>query len=195
MAKIRVAISLILLVTLIGLLNHYPAVGRAHAEYDRSEPPANAVIPAAPPEVHVWFSQELFRRAGANSLAVFGPLGTQVDNGDARIDDDDRTHLRVSLTTGLPAGLYTVKWHTLSVEDGHEGSGEFSFTVDPNPSSGEASPAAALAAETPQPAANPTPAPAPTPTPASGGSLPCLSGLLVSMLLVGLPWWRQRGNP
>jgi methionine-rich copper-binding protein CopC len=193
MSKVRLTIALTLLITLVGLLIRYPAVGRAHAEYDRSEPPANAVIPAAPPEVHVWFSQELFRRAGANSLAVFGPAGTPVDNGDARIDDDDRTHLRVSLPTGLPAGLYTVKWHTLSVEDGHEGSGEFSFTVDPNTSSSETSPAATLTGETPQPAANPTLAPAPTPD--SGSSLPCLGGLMVGALLVVLPWWRQRGNP
>ena len=33
----------------------------AHGEIEHSDPAADAIIPAAPPEVHIWFSQELFR--------------------------------------------------------------------------------------------------------------------------------------
>lgn len=42
----------------------------AHADYDRSEPASGTVIREAPTRIHVWFTQELFHRAGANNLSV-----------------------------------------------------------------------------------------------------------------------------
>jgi hypothetical protein len=92
----------------------------------------------------------------------------------------------------LPPGLYTVSWRNLSVEDGHEGSGEFSFTVEGT--AGESNPPPALQTATETPAAPPsltpappaTPEPAPTPAPPATGGLPCLSGLLLSGLLLAV---------
>jgi methionine-rich copper-binding protein CopC len=167
----------------------------AHAEYERSEPPAGAVIPEAPDEVHVWFTQELFRRAGANTLEVVGPDGARVDKEDARIDDDDRTHMIVSLQGDLPAGAYTVRWQSLSADDGDADSGEFGFAVDPAASPPQTSGA-------PQPVATPSAAAvAPTPAPPAQGTqelpsqerggLPCLGGFLGAAALVafgGLRW-------
>lgn len=40
----------------------------AHADYDRSLPAADSVIPVAPEVVEVWFTQELFRREGQIGL-------------------------------------------------------------------------------------------------------------------------------
>jgi len=166
---------LLLLSIFIGILARRPEPVRAHAGYERSEPPADAIILESPPEVHVWFTQELFRREGANALEVFDPDGVQVDKGDARLDDDDRRHMFVSLPEGLPAATYTVRWRNLSAEDGDTDSGEFSFTVDP---------AAAQATSQPTPTATaaptspPTPTPAPGPSSKPGGGLPCFGGLL-----------------
>jgi methionine-rich copper-binding protein CopC len=179
---------------LASFLSIYPELARAHAEYERSDPPANAVIPEPPSEVHVWFTQELFRREGANTLEVFGPDGAQVDQGDARIDDDDRAHMLVSLQPDLPAGLYTVRWRTLSAEDGDDDNGEFSFTVDPE--AAQVTPEVASTATTPP--ASPTPAPvtpgptaAPTSSSQPGGGLPCFSGVL-SFLVVAVIGLRRR---
>ncbi len=182
----------LMLVLLTVLLMPSPQPARAHAEYERSEPAADAVITVPPAEVHIWFTQELFRREDANSLEVFGPDGIQVDNGDTRIDDDDRSHLLVSLQSGLPDGPYTVKWRNLSVEDGHEGSGEFSFTVESGAAPGEAPLPTPPVAETSLPVPKPDSSSAPAPE--AGNNLPCLSGLLVSALLLGLVW-QQRSNP
>ena len=167
---------------------------QAHGEIERSDPAADAVIPAAPAEVHIWFSQELFRREGANVIEVSGPDGNRVDGGDTQLDDDDRKHAFVSLQPDLPPGLYMVSWRNLSVEDGHEGSGEFSFTVESATGESVPPPAQQTATETPAappsptpaPPATPTPEPAPTPAPPATGGLPCLSGLLLSGLLLAV---------
>lgn len=146
----------------------------AHAGYDHSEPAAEAVLTTPPAEVHVWFAEELFRQAGANSLAVFGPTGAQVDRGDSRIDDDDRSHMLVSLADNLPDGRYTVRWQTSSADDGDADSGEFGFTVGT---------AASAVAQT-QPAAD-VAAPAASST-ATSSALPCLGGLVFGVLAIGM---------
>lgn len=184
---------------LIGL--PVPALTWAHAEYARSEPAADAVIAEAPAGVHVWFTQELFRREGANNLEVTGPDGTRVDQGDARIDDDDRTHLVVSLQPELPPGRYIVQWQALSIEDGHEGQGEFAFTVDPSaaeslaPDPGAATDEPAVVST---PAAEPAAVSTPAAEPAAPGSssLPCLGGLIFGGLLLAVraPRRRARGQ-
>jgi hypothetical protein len=120
-----------------------------------------------------------------------------VDGGDTQIDDDDRTHAFVSLQPDLPPGLYTVRWRNLSSEDGHEGSGEFSFTVEAT--AGEATPQSSppdaqqaatdtpvLPSPTPTLLPAPTPDPTPAPTPPASGGLPCLSGLLLGGLFVAV---------
>src|SRR5215207_11125489 len=62
----------------------------AHAGYSRSEPGAGAIVAAAPARLDVWFTQDLFRRAGENWLHVAGPDGAEVTAAEAVIDDDDR---------------------------------------------------------------------------------------------------------
>jgi methionine-rich copper-binding protein CopC len=107
-----------------------PSGALAHAELDRSSPASDAVIPAAPKRVEIWFTQELFRREGANTIVVEGPSG-RVDDGNVELDDADRTHLGVGLSPGLPAGEYRVSWTSLSAIDGDAAEGAFVFSVDP----------------------------------------------------------------
>ena len=192
----RLVLALLLGCVALGLGS---LVASAHAGYARSEPTAGAVIPQAPDEVQVWFTQELFRRAGANTLEVVGPDGARVDKQDAWIDDDDRTHMIVSLQADLPAGAYTVRWGSLSAEDGDADSGEFSFTVDPaavqtTPPAGPTTSPPGTSG-TPQPPVAPSP-PAAAPTPAASpqgrggippqeqGGLRCLGSLLGAAALV-----------
>lgn len=120
--------------------------------------------------------------------------------GDSRIDDDDRTHLLVSLQPNIPAGTYTVRWFNTSLEDGHEEAGEFGFTIDPNAPTTEATQANAV---TPTVAPDPTLPPAtaipalPTPTIApSTTNLGCFGGLILFPLLlgaIGLTGWSRKG--
>lgn len=125
----RVALGLVALVAASLAL---PSVVWAHAEYDRSNPPADTAVPEAPERLDVWFTQDLFRREGENALEVTNEAGERVDLDDLVIDDADRTHASVGLPVDLPAGTYTVYWRTLSATDGDTDEGTFTFTIDPN---------------------------------------------------------------
>jgi methionine-rich copper-binding protein CopC len=115
---------------ILGSLAAAPRTAEAHAEYERSLPAAGAVVRAAPEVVEIWFTQELFRREGANTITVEGEAGP-VDAGTPVLDDADRTHLSVQLASEPPPGEYTVRWTSLSAVDGDSAEGTFSFTVDP----------------------------------------------------------------
>ncbi len=121
---------------------HYPlsTAVLAHADYDDAVPAAGEVVSQAPQQVQVWFTQELFRREGQNSLEVYGPDDQKVDQDDAAIDDDNRKLMTVSLQSDLPNGVYTVRWRTLSADDGDDAEGEFQFTIQADEP--EATPAA-----------------------------------------------------
>lgn len=184
------------------LLVAFVAVGvrafvvRAHADYERSEPAADAVVAAAPEQVRVWFTQELFRREGENRLEVYGPDGERMDLDDAAIADDDRTLMTVSLSPDLPDGVYTVRWHTLSAEDGHPGDGEFSFTVGESDSPTVEATAATetedpgaseAATATPElPAETPTTVPTAAPAADSSPALPCLGSAAIMLFALGV---------
>jgi methionine-rich copper-binding protein CopC len=179
-----------------GLTSH---VVRAHAGYVQSIPAADAVIAEAPERLQIWFTQELFRRQGENRIEVHAPDGQRIDLDDAAIDDDDRRLMTVSLPADLPPGQYSVRWRTLSSEDGHEGRGEFVFTVDPaavEPAAAEEMPAQETPTADEEPVATATPAPeeevevaatpgAPLPSPAQSGGLPCGSSTALIVLAVG----------
>ncbi|MFN8440057.1 MAG: copper resistance protein CopC [Caldilineaceae bacterium] len=176
----------------------------AHAEYDHSEPAADAVMDTAPTQVRIWFTQELFRHKGANSIEVEGPDGSRVDQNDFAIDDDDRTLASVSLSPTLSAGVYTVHWVATSSEDGHEAKGEFTFTIGNTSSGGTQAESQTLSTTVESATATSIPEPMPTatdtvqatvtsaPTPAtqptstgSGSTLPCLGGTMPLAMVLG----------
>jgi methionine-rich copper-binding protein CopC len=201
---VTVAIVNAAILMMVTLLMPTVPSARAHAEYERSEPAPDAVIAAAPTEVHIWFSQELFRRAGENTLEVTGPDGSRVDTGDAQLDDDDRKHLFVPLAENLPEGLYTVRWRNLSAEDGDTDEGEFTFTVGSgaSPAAEEVVTGTSVITSVTAPTSAPTVTEAPTAPPpsptvgeaaasdsekqASPGGLPCLgsAGLALAAMAV-----------
>ena len=162
------------IVTALAFAGAVTAVAYAHSEPERSIPAAESRVPSAPDRVDVWFTQELFRREGANALVVEGPDGLRVDDGQSMIDSADREHLSVGLLPDLPDATYTVHWTTLSAIDGDTAEGSFTFTVDPS-------------------------APAPTATTSSTDEVttatttPSSEGDETSSVLVdggsSLPWW------
>ena len=101
----------------------------AHAGYDRSTPAAGAVVDPAPALVEVWFTLEI--DVGGTVITVSGPDGSRVDLDDETFDLNDLSRKRVTVTLrpDLGPGPYTVRWTTLSAEDGEEESGEFTFII------------------------------------------------------------------
>lgn len=207
----RKGIGKLLWLALLQTTIHFPLVTvvLAHADYDRSVPAADEVVLRAPQQVQVWFTQELFRREGQNSLEVYGPDEQRVDLDDFAIDDDDRKLMTVSLPPDLANGIYTVRWRSLSADDGDEADGEFQFTIQADEPTAEAvqptdiTEAAQTAAPTAAPTAtavNTQPSPTntaqaestgtqstpPTPDQADQGpGLPCLGSSVPLLLLLG----------
>lgn len=169
-------------------------VAFAHAEPSKVTPGDGAVLAEAPTQVVIEMSQEMARQADANDIDVLDASGKEVTTVAATIDDGDRSKLSVPLQTNLPTGVYTIKWKTLSADDGDPANGELTFTIDPaKPASagketlretgigGEASPTSAA----PTTAAATSPA-APADTGTDGGtSWVLVAAVAVGMLAVG----------
>ena len=164
LTQMRKGIVKLLGLALLLVTIHYPLATAvlAHSDYDRSVPAADEVVLQAPQQVQVWFTQELFRREGKNSLEVYGPGQQRIGLDDAAIDDDDRKLMTVSLPPDFANGVYIVRWRTLSADDGDDANGEFQFTVDADEPTAEAG----------QPADSPDAAPSATPTAAVGNTQP-----------------------
>jgi methionine-rich copper-binding protein CopC len=102
-------------------------VAWAHAFLDHASPPVGSTVRASPPEVKLWFTQEL--------EPAFSTVRVQEDGGGKRVDKDDATVdtggtlLQVSLPK-LEPGRYRVTWRVLSV-DTHVTEGDFTFEVVP----------------------------------------------------------------
>ncbi len=83
----------------------------------------------APERIELRFTQQLFRRAGANTLDLVGPVGLLEGLGLGVIDSDDRSLLVLQLDTPLPSGRYLVRWTNLSADDGDSDEGRYPFYV------------------------------------------------------------------
>jgi methionine-rich copper-binding protein CopC len=154
----------------------------AHAEPARVEPGEGAVLAGSPPYVVIEMSQEMARREGANAIDVFDASGKEVTTADAVVDNADRQKLSVALPSDLPTGVYTVRWKTVSADDGDPADGQLSFTVDPNrvPDPGKSDlRATAAASTTGKPAAA---VPIEAPAAGDGGT----SWVLVTAVAVGM---------
>ncbi|MEP6872010.1 MAG: copper resistance protein CopC [Anaerolineaceae bacterium] len=104
----------------------------AHSEPTNVKPGQNAVLTTAPTEVVLLMSEEMARQAGGNDVVVQDSKGAEVTKQPATIDGANRKKLSVPLPAGLLPGTYTVRWRTLSADDGDSASGNYTFTFDPN---------------------------------------------------------------
>lgn len=149
----------------------------AHGDYESSVPAENEVVAESPETVDVYFGQELRRSGDLPDVFIVNDAGDTVST-ESVLDDEDRTHVAVTLPPALPNGRYTVLWHTLSDQDGEEAQGAFHFYVGEGPSENETA--------APTDAAEPgdeTAAPQPTATPANGDGD---DGVPVWALIVGI---------
>lgn len=117
-----------LLAVLLAFVLALPFVpfAQAHATLVRSDPPANALLATAPPEVHLWFSEPLV--AGLSALAVLDSQGRAVQQGAARLASAAGREMAVGLPR-LPNGAYLVSWRAFSAVDGHTTVGAFAFSI------------------------------------------------------------------
>ncbi len=156
----------------------------AHAEPARVKPGDGAVLVEQPSEVVFEMSQELAREPGANDIDVIDAEGSEVTSVAAVIDNANRARLSVPLPADLAPGTYTVRWKTLSSEDGDDASGETIFTYDP---AAAASPGKEVLRED-LAGGEPTPGGAGGPAPAleGGGNADGVTWILVMAVGVGM---------
>ena len=99
----------------------------AHAFLDHASPRVGSTVRASPPELKLWFTQEL--EPAFSTLRVEDSAGNRIDKNDSSVDADDPTLLQVPLPKLAP-GHYRVTWRVLSV-DTHVTEGDFTFEVAP----------------------------------------------------------------
>ncbi len=132
--KLLAAFSLALLLFLFApLLAMAHLLLPFHAQYDHSDPPANARLPSGHPPTHVqvWFTEQV--DPNFSKLAVFNQERHEVDLGDSHVALNDPSSLVISLHPRLADGAYTVVFQTVSAEDGHEVTSAFGFVVGGGP--------------------------------------------------------------
>jgi methionine-rich copper-binding protein CopC len=83
----------------------------AHAHLESATPPANGSVTASPSKLDLEFSRRQSRLTG---VEVKGPDKTTIATGKPTLRAGDDTTLVVPLSGTLPAGTYTVAWHSLS---------------------------------------------------------------------------------
>ena len=104
-----------------------PATALAHAFLDHAVPAVGSTVPAAPPELRIFFTEALEPAFSALTLAT--EAGQPVPAGAAKIDPGNPKELVLPLPKLAP-GKYTVSWHAVAA-DSHRTEGHFEFTVQP----------------------------------------------------------------
>jgi methionine-rich copper-binding protein CopC len=150
-----------------------PSPARAHALVVRSNPAAGASLTQVPRTLTITFSEA--PEPGASSIRVLDASGGLASRGPARPVPSDRLQLAVSLGP-LLNGVYTVRWKTISTDDGHASAGSFTFGVGPSAYASSAGPAPPWRRRRPPPA-RPS-------SPATGSST-----------LAWASWWAAPGSP
>src|SRR6516162_7643726 len=98
---------------------------QAHAFLDHASPAVGSLVPAAPPIVTLWFTQDL--EPAFSDVTVTNEAGQRVDLGNAQIPQGSPAELRIALKPLAP-GTYLVSWHVVSV-DTHPTEGTFTFDI------------------------------------------------------------------
>ena len=101
-----------------------PAAASAHALLISSSPPPGAGLGAAPAAITATFSEPLNRPL--STLMLTTSRGRAVR---ATVTSDASTRLVLRPARRLERGVYEVRWHTVSADDGHTAQGSYSFGV------------------------------------------------------------------
>ncbi|HEU5430733.1 MAG TPA: CopD family protein, partial [Thermomicrobiales bacterium] len=98
----------------------------AHAFLDTSTPAANAVLPTAPAEATLTFTEPL--EQSYSQAELFDENGNKLPGTTTRFGRDGSTMI-LSLPSGLKNGTYSILWRSLSEADGHTAQGYIAFTI------------------------------------------------------------------
>ncbi|MGW2960634.1 copper resistance CopC/CopD family protein [Streptomyces sp. NPDC001220] len=120
--RLRTLVLLFLAVTGALLAGAGPA--SAHAALTGSDPAQGVVVPKAPDQVSLTFSENV--SLNSNSIRVLDPAGKRVDV--AKPNNLTGTTYGVQLKSGLGKGTYTVAWQVVSA-DSHPVAGAYTFSV------------------------------------------------------------------
>jgi len=119
------ALSRVLVLMLLGLPLLAAGLADAHAKLARSEPPASSTLRGTPPEVRLWFTENL--EPAFSAAQLLDGERRQVDGAVAQIDAVNAALLRMRLP-GLGPGQYRVVYRVVSV-DSHVTAGELTFRI------------------------------------------------------------------
>jgi copper transport protein len=111
----------------IGLFLIFPGKSLAHATLLRSDPAKDAVLPIAPHQIRMWFSEEL--NASLSTAMVVDEANGRVESGQARVSTIDPTRMDLNFKAALLPAVYTVIYRSVADDDGHILAGSFLFTV------------------------------------------------------------------
>lgn len=114
----------LLLLAVAGLLLAGAAPAAAHAALTGSDPQQGVVVPQAPAQVSLTFSEQV--AMGDDSLRVLDPAGKRVDTG--KPANISGTTYAVRLRGGLAKGTYTVTYQVISA-DSHPVGGAYTFSI------------------------------------------------------------------
>ena len=124
------------------LLLGAPAGALAHAILVRSQPVPGVELNSSPAQITATFSEPL--NPQLSNLTVIGPSGSPVRVRSNTAAGD--TELVLRPLSRLTRGIYQVRWHSVSADDGHALDGAYYFgvqaTAPPVASQAEASPLA-----------------------------------------------------
>ncbi|WP_422753117.1 copper resistance CopC/CopD family protein [Micromonospora sp. WMMD708] len=112
-----------LLVTLVALLLAPAGPAGAHAVLSSSSPVASSVVPSAPSEVVLTFSESV--RKVPDKVRVIAPDGSRADRGEPRFEGSVVT---IGVDPAGPQGTYLVSYRVISA-DSHPVSGAFTYSV------------------------------------------------------------------
>lgn len=141
------------------LLSAFTGLASAHAAYEGSDPANGSTVSSPPSRVIAEFTEPVVQDS---LLEVYDPCGVRVDNGDSIVASD-----RITVTmSGDKQGTYTVVFNVVSAVDGHNTSGDFTFSS----SGGAACPGAQPEEPQPNPPSNGGSGNEPAPSSRSRGS-------------------------
>src|SRR5919197_5975365 len=108
-----------------------PAPAWAHANLDRALPAPGSDLDRAPAQLQLSFSEAV--DPSFSRVQLLDATGQAVDRGDSHVAPSNPRSMIVSLGSGLPDGVYTVAWRTLSAVDGHTANGAYPLILGPLP--------------------------------------------------------------
>jgi copper resistance protein C len=125
---IRFGLALILALAVSGW---FIGSASAHAKLVSATPSDGETLHDEPATVTLIFSEDASVSQSYAQVFYTGAAGSNVraDNGDGKIDPNNRTKMTVTLKPGLSGGDFTVKWHTVTEDDNGIVDGSFSFHI------------------------------------------------------------------